>query len=274
MAGMGLLLAAGQTSHRAWASAQAENDKVKTMTLGEMKMTWIQDNAADRKMQNSLFQGADKAVIEQLSPDGGAAATVSCFLLETGGKRVLFDTANGRADSLLLPGLASIGVKPEDIDYIYITHFHGDHIGGMMRDGKPVFPRAEVYVAKAEYDGWMAMPAERKGQVVSTMEAYSSRLHQFNFGDELPGGVVAMEAVGHTPGHTVFKAGQFLVIGDLIHGAAIQLKHPEVCASFDMDQPKAVAARKKYLKYAQEEGLTMAGMHLPAPAFLKLTMEN
>ena len=83
-----------------------------------------------------------------------------------------------------------------------------------------------------------------------------------------------MEAVGHTPGHTVYRAGQFLVIGDLIHGAAIQLRHPEVCASFDMDQPKAVASRKKYLKYAQDEGLTMAGMHLPAPAFLKLTMEN
>lgn len=270
MAGMGLMLATGQTSQRAWASAQLTNEKVKTITLDGMRMTWIQDNAADRKMQNSLFSGVEKAEIERLAPDGGAPATVSCFLLESDGKRILFDTANGQTDSLLLPGLASIGVSPKDIDYLYITHFHGDHIGGMMRDGKPVFPQAKVYVSKVEYDGWMAMEEERKAQVVATMEAYNKQLHLFDFDKELPCGVKPMEACGHTPGHTVYRAGKFLIIGDLIHGAAIQLVHPEVCASFDMDPAKAVESRKKYLKYSKDEGLTMAGMHLPAPAFLKL----
>ena len=65
-----------------------------------------------------------------------------------------------------------------------------------------VFPDAVVYASKVEYDAWLAMPAERKAQVVKTMDAYKERLHLFEFGDTLPGNVVAIEAVSHTPGQT------------------------------------------------------------------------
>ena len=111
----------------------------------------------------------------------------------------------------------------------------------------------------------MADKANR--QQVATMEAYKDRLHLFQFGDTLPGGVVAMDAVGHTPGHTVFQAGGLLVVGDLMHGAALQKVHPEVCATFDMDKEAAIGARRRFIRYAEENGLTMAGMHLPVPAF-------
>ena len=92
-------------------------------------------------------------------------------------------------------------------------------------------------------------------------------MHLFEFGETLPGNVVAMNAEGHTPGHTVFQANKLLVIADLIHGAALQLEHPEICATYDMDKEKAVKSRKYFLQYAKDNGLTMAGMHLPAPAF-------
>lgn len=83
------------------------------------------------------------------------------------------------------------------------------------------------------------------------------------------GKVVAMEAVGHTPGHTVFQVGKLLIIGDLIHGAALQLEHPEICATYDMDKQEAIKTRKNLLQYARENGLVIAGMHLPVPAFIK-----
>lgn len=150
---------------------------------------------------------------------------------------------------------------------MYLTHFHGDHIGGMMKGDSVVFPNAEVYASKTEYDAWMKMPAERKAQVVKTMDAYKDRMHLFEFGEVLPGNVETLNAAGHTPGHTVFQAGKLLVIGDLIHGAALQLEYPEYCASYDMDKETAVKTRKHFLKYAKENGLTMAGMHLPPPAF-------
>ena len=95
------------------------------------------------------------------------------------------------------------------------------------------------------------------------------QLHLFEFGDTLPGEVVAMEAIGHTPGHTAYQTGKLLIIGDLIHGAAVQLEHPEICATYDMDREQAIKTRKQFLQYAKENHLTISGMHLPAPAFIE-----
>lgn len=248
---------------------QNDSKLLSTIELDDMKVTWIRDNANDRIMPLSLFPDATKAQIDSLSLQAGVPASVSTFLVEKDGKRILFDAGMGAPDSKLPEGLKTLNINPSEIDYLYITHFHGDHIGGMMKDGVPVFPNAQVYVSKVEYDAWMKMPADKKSQVENTMKAYKDRLHLFAFGDTLPGDVVAMEAAGHTPGHTVFRTGNLLVIGDLMHGAALQLKYPEICATYDMDKSGAVKSRKHYVQYARENGLMMAGMHLPIPAFMK-----
>ena len=248
---------------------QNDSKLLSTMELDNMKVTWIRDNANDRIMSLSLFPDATKAQIDSLSLQTGVPASVSTFLVEKDGKRILFDAGMGAPDSKLPEGLKALNINPSEIDYLYITHFHGDHIGGMMKEGVPVFPNAQVYVSKVEYDAWMKMPADKKSQVENTMKAYKDRLHLFAFGDTLPCDVVAMEAAGHTPGHTVFRTGNLLVIGDLMHGAALQLKYPEICATYDMDKSGAVKSRKHYIQYARENGLVIAGMHLPVPAFMK-----
>lgn len=241
--------------------------RMKTIQLGDVRATWIQDNAEDRLSPPSLFPDADEALINSLSLQDGIPSSMSVFLVEANGARILFDTGLGSKDSRLLPALRSLGIEPGDIQYVYLTHFHGDHIGGMMNGNEAVFPQAEVYAAQVEYDAWMAMPAERKAQVEKTMAAYKDHLHLFAYGDTLPGGVMTMAAIGHTPGHTAFQVGQLLVIGDLIHGSALQLEHPEICATYDMDKESSVSARKHFLQYAKDNQLTMAGMHLPAPGF-------
>ena len=169
-------------------------------------------------MPNSLFSGADVETIQRLSPEGGALATISCFLVQSNGKNILFDTGNGKADSRLLPNLASLQIQPEDIDYLFLTHFHGDHIGGMLSQDKVVFTQAEVYVPQQEYDAWMQMPADKNQQVVKTMKAYEKKLHKINGGDKLPEGVIALNAFGHTPGHTIYQVKDTLIAGDLLHG--------------------------------------------------------
>lgn len=244
---------------------------VKTMTMEDgLQVTWIQDNASERLMPRSLFAAAPDSLFEILSLQGGIPSTVSTFLLQSKEGPILFDAGLGQADSRLIAGLASIGIAPEDVKYIYLTHFHGDHIGGLMKEDTAVFPHAEIYASRLEYDAWMAMPDEKKSQVVRTMDVYKDRLHLFGFGDTLPGGVAAIEAVGHTPGHTVYQAGKLLVVGDLMHGTALQLPHPEFCASYDMELGQAVKTRQEVLDYARKNALTMAGMHFPAPAFLIL----
>ena len=239
---------------------------METIQVGSVNVTWIQDNAGDRPMARSLFPDAGDALIDSLSLRDGVPSTVSVFVVKTDSVVILFDTGLGAAGSRLQAGLKSLGMEPSDVRYLYLTHMHGDHIGGMLTaEGEVVFPNAEVYVSKPEHDYWMT--ASSNPRAAKTLEAYRNKLHLFAFGDTLPGGVAAMEAVGHTPGHTVFQVGRLLVVGDLFHGLALQLAHPEICATYDMDKEKAVETRKRFIRYAQENELTMAGMHLPAPAF-------
>ena len=143
----------------------------------------------------------------------------------------------------------------------------------MMAGDSVVFPNAQVYASKVEYDAWTT-PGDGHDQAIRTMEAYGDRLHLFNDGDLLPGGFTALAAYGHTPGHTVFQNGKLLIVGDLMHGAAIQMIRPEVNASFDMDGAAAAATRAKFISYARENGCVMAGMHLPEPGFYDFAAEQ
>lgn len=97
----------------------------------------------------------------------------------------------------------------------------------------------------------MNMPPEKNRQAVKTMKAYKERLHLFEFGDTLPGNIIAMDAAGHTPGHTAFLAGKALIAGDIMHGVALQLVRPDVCPTYDMDKDAAIASRKRILSYAK-----------------------
>lgn len=245
-------------------SMQITDNGIKTIRLDGMEVTWIQDNEGEHLMPVSLFSDASDKLIDSLGVQNGIPSSMSAFLVKTADTVILFDTGKGLESSCLTSRLQSLGIAPADIQYIYLTHFHGDHIGGMLKGDSVIFPNAQVYAAKMEYDGWMDMPDDAKEHV---MTAYKDRLHLFEFGETLPGNVVAMKAVGHTPGHTVYQTGKLLIIGDLIHGAALQMVNPEICASFDMDKKAAIESRKYFLNYAKENGLTIAGMHLPAPAF-------
>lgn len=269
----GLMLAVSctknaQTGNAEW---QTLSDGITTQTIDSMTVITLRDNAAPHTMPNQLFYGEkDFALVEQLSPEGGVPASIHTFLVQLDGQNILFDTGNGiAAGGQLLARLDSIGIAPADIDYLMITHFHGDHIGGMLlNDTTPAFTNAQVYVPAAEYDFWVTN-GDPAGQQAVTMAAYAGRLHRFAPNDVLPCGIVPLDAVGHTPGHTAFRMGRFLVIGDLMHGAAIQLPHPELCAAYDMDRETAIATRKKFLEYIQQENLIAAGMHLPDNGILK-----
>ena len=240
---------------------------VQARQFGAFKVTWIQDVATKQSWE--IFPDADKSLIDSLGLQDGIPSSISTYLIEKDSCRILFDTGLGGQNSRLLPLLDSLGLQPDSINYLYLTHLHGDHIGGMMNGDDIVFGHATVFLAKPEYDGWMKMYAEKKAQVVKTMNAYKEQLQFFEFGDTLPGGVITIDAVGHTLGHTAYQLENLLIIGDLIHGAALQMVRPEICPTYDMDKQIAIKSRKRLLKYAEDNDLVMAGMHLPYPGFME-----
>ncbi len=173
------------------------NERMETRMIDNgTKVTWIRDNAELRNMPISLFPDADKDVVENLGLQYGIPSTVSVFLLEKDGLRILFDAGNGTPDSLMPGTLESLGISYEDIDYVYMTHLHGDHIGGLMKDGAAAFPRAEVYMSQAEYDAWTG--DEKNSQQRRLVEAYEGRINLFTAGDVLPGDVMTIDASGHS----------------------------------------------------------------------------
>ena len=244
----------------------------KTVTLANgAKVTWLQDNQGEKLNPRSLFSDASDSLFASLNLPDGIPASVSTFLLQIDGKNILFDAGLGAFGGQTMNRMAALGVNPDDINLVYLTHFHVDHIAGLVaKDGDgndtKVFKNAGVYAGKVEYDAWMNdIPKNDLQKMV--MGIYKDSLHLFAFGDSLPHGVLALDAVGHTPGHTAFQVSNLLVVGDLMHGYALQKDHPEINSNYDMDKEKSIESRKRLMQYAHDNKLLMAGMHLPPPGF-------
>lgn len=227
----------------------------------------IQDNLSPRMMGRTLFPDAPDSLIAELGLEEGIPASVSAFLVKTDGNEILFDAANGAPDSQLMPVMESLQTTADEIDYIFITHLHGDHIGGLLKEGEAVFSNAVIYINKTEYDAWMAMEGRQSEGLRNICSAYGERVKTFTLEDELPCGIEAVEAYGHTPGHTAYRVGDALIAGDVMHGTALQARYPEFSAGFDMDKEMSVKTRRAILKMA-EEGVKVYGMHFPAPYHL------
>ena len=251
-------------------AAQIEGTKTITLSNGAT-VTWIQDNVGEKLNPRSLFSDASDSLYNSLNMPDGIPASVSTFLVKVDGKYILFDAGLGAFGGQLQKRLAALGVNPDSIGLVYLTHFHVDHISGLVakddagNDAK-AFKNAAVYAGKVEYDAWMHDIPKNDLQK-NIMALYKDSLHLFAFGDTLPHGVLAMDAVGHTPVHTAFQLANLLVVGDLMHGYALQKDHPEINSNYDMDKPKSAESRKRIMQYASDNKLLMAGMHLPPPGF-------
>lgn len=226
-------------------------------------IVWIEDKPGPTLQEHKIFPTVPDSIWEALGLQEGVPSSISCFLLKAEGQTILIDAGLGAPFSQLIPKLREAGTDPQDLKFVYITHMHPDHIGGLLKEGKQVFPNAELWINKVEIEAWEAMTGEQAALPHSVLTAYKDQLHPFEAGDTLAGGVTAIAAYGHTPGHTVFQKDSLLVIADLIHGAALQLKHPEYCPFFDMNPEEATASRKRILEYARKNNLTMYGMHIP-----------
>ncbi|MFN0163644.1 MAG: MBL fold metallo-hydrolase [Burkholderiales bacterium] len=260
------------------------------MKLGSFEVTTLLDGYID--VPPTVLLG-DVALIRQLLAAGGWPAgpmrlPVNTFLVNTGEKLVMLDAGGGRmlgpSAGRLPQALAAAGIEPGQIDEVYITHMHGDHLHGTVTpEGTRMFPNAIVRVAKPDVDFWGSAenkakaPENQRPRFVAAeraLAAYGNRLQTFTLGDELTAGIRSVAAAGHTPGHSCYMVqsgdARLLALGDAMHVAPVQFPRPEITVAFDSDQDAARASRARLFDMAAKENILVAAVHVAFPGIGRL----
>jgi glyoxylase-like metal-dependent hydrolase (beta-lactamase superfamily II) len=275
--------------------AHAEAPQVKTqvpgyyrMMLGQFEITALYDGAIDldtKLLHNTTPTELNKLLARMFVGNPKMQTAVNAYLINTGTNLVLVDAGAaklfGPSLGFILQNMRAAGYDPAQVDTVIITHLHPDHVGGIAdADGKQLFPKAKILVAKEDNAFWLSQkvadgspeamqPFFKMARDAAAPYLKNGQWQTFSEGSVLVPGIQAVKANGHTPGHTAFAVesdGQKLLIwGDLVHAHAVQFARPGVSIEFDVDQKQAIATRKSIFKAMAASKSLVAGMHLPFP---------
>jgi len=256
-------------------------------TLGDFEVTVLNDGTVDLPVNKLLKQPAEKtdAALAKVFEHSPLETSVNGFLINTGSKLVLVDAGAaslfGPTLGRLLTNLKASGYQPEQVDEIYISHMHSDHVGGLASNEQRVFPNAVVRAGKLDADYYLSQAnldkagPEAKDNFLGPMVSINPYVKAGKFqpivaNTELVPGVRSYFNGGHTPGHITYviesKGQKLVLLGDLLHVEAVQFADPGVGIQFDTDSKVAIAERKEAFAAAAKGGYLIGAPHLPFPA--------
>lgn len=256
--------------------------------LGGFEVTTLAD--ADAFIDGSwplIGSNADQERVDQLMRDNLLPTNkyrpgFTPMLVNTGKELILFDTGNGERGFVpwpqggwLVAQLEPAGFTPDQIDVVVLSHGHPDHIGGVMEDGKPLFPNARYVTGAIDYDFWAGdKPAGDLTPFAALYRDYVVPLADKTMflkpGDEVVPGIRAMAAYGHTPGHLAFdieSGGKHLVFwGDCAHHHVASLARPDWHCVFDVDQEQGAKTRAHMFDKVATDRVAVSAFHMPFPS--------
>ena len=262
----------------------AESADVKPFTIGAFQAAALRDGGGSFPNDNKTLavNKTKKDVAELLAANGLPTETIELsiqpLLVKTETQVLLFDTG---AAALMGPGagklpatLAAAGVDPASITDIFISHAHGDHVGGLVKaDGSLAFPNATIHMSANE---WASLKTQTP--MAALVTAITPKVVEFQPGADLVPGVKAVDIKGHTPGHSgyLITSGDqsLLYMGDTMHHYVISVQQPDWTIQFDGDAATAQASRKAFLESSAASGQRIFAVHFPFPGLGKFEKQG
>ena len=272
---------------------------MENIRIGDVEVASIIERTGPWRDPTAMFPTAERALIDRHLaelPDYVYDAaqdllviTYQTFVLRTGRHTILIDTCVGedkpaRGPKLDYPkkpwldGFSALGLRFEDIDYVFCTHLHVDHCGWNTRlvDGRwvPTFPKARYVFSRREYEFWEAETtkgSDPPGEVwrdscLPVLEAGQALLVDDDYA--LDDSIWLTPTPGHSPGHVCVnvKSGTARAIftGDLMHHA-LQCREPHWCSCFCYDEAGSTASRRKILEAVADTDTLVMPCHFPGP---------
>lgn len=256
--------------------------------VGDIEVATIYDGHWNKPHDPGFIRNASlaetKAALKAAGrPQDKVQIPFTVTVAKTPNRTIMFDAGTGAqlapTAGRLSANMKAAGISPADIDTIIITHFHPDHIFGLMEKdtNAQVFPDKEILVPEPEFAFWAdesrtaELPKYRQGlaqRVQATLPKWSN-VTRFQPGKEVVPGVTAIAAHGHTAGHTVFSItsgdDQLLVLADTSNVPALFVRNPGWHAIFDADPEAAEASRRRVFDRAVAEKALITGYHFGMP---------
>ena len=273
------------------APVQAEQTVAGTFRIGELSATALRDGSLEVPNDNKVLGvGRTAEEVAQLVNSAGLptdklSLSIQPLLVKTSDRVLLFDTgagANfGASAGGLTKSLADASVEAGSITDIYISHVHGDHVGGLVNaEGALAFPNATIHVGAADWEFLQGLDAKSAASIglnqhAALISAMTPKVAAFQPGaDLLPGVVKAVEVRGHTPGHSGYLIGSgpdsLLYIGDSMHHYVVSVQRPDWTIAFDRDAPTAQKSRNELLAQSAANGQRLYAVHFPFPGVGKI----